>query len=634
MSTQEQIDAARTAIADCQSTIARGVLSGEVELSLASVQESLQRLADIPGEIEAASARKADLDTKTAAYKELDQRVKSRRGDVQPALNKMALFTGQLGRAAWTAHAAGELPDSDLWAPRKAIDSKVQGFKDKMVELDKATGFFAKARAAAEKLALQAQVALTEGDIGKTETAIGRTLIDESREEEVQCEGTAEIIASITEVREEMGAAGAALEAAEAELRDMQAALAEDLGVATVAAASMIESKARESFNAISQLEQEKARLESGIADQVEGDLDPATLPDAHPLKGTLARLAEARATLGEQLDIQTADKELKVTIEHSQDHFNAVDVYTCSLMPSGWGHNEALLLGGFERAPRGMFKKSRDDDDRLRGKWGSHRMDSKIHATIDKLEIRLEKSANGMALSLVFRLTDDSWWFINRQRGAKSLVMLLGMDSSVEGKGSIWDGSRPQANFSGGEKLEFAAIGGSRTVINHEMLWETIYYQLTPDQIRKLANAENTLMYRVLGKSWQDAAWPDARDLAGRAAYFLREHADDMAEMEAQMAAGKQLSTSVEMDDASGDEDASSGDATASQVEKMGATLQGMTDTQGSSESSAPAAPPAASSGGGDTMEKLKKLKELFDMGVLTQEEFDAKKGELLAKL
>jgi hypothetical protein len=32
--------------------------------------------------------------------------------------------------------------------------------------------------------------------------------------------------------------------------------------------------------------------------------------------------------------------------------------------------------------------------------------------------------------------------------------------------------------------------------------------------------------------------------------------------------------------------------------------------------------------------MEKLKKLKELFDMGVLTQEEFDAKKGELLAQL
>lgn len=34
-----------------------------------------------------------------------------------------------------------------------------------------------------------------------------------------------------------------------------------------------------------------------------------------------------------------------------------------------------------------------------------------------------------------------------------------------------------------------------------------------------------------------------------------------------------------------------------------------------------------------GDAMDKLKKLKELLDMGALTQEEFDLKKKELLAK-
>lgn len=34
-----------------------------------------------------------------------------------------------------------------------------------------------------------------------------------------------------------------------------------------------------------------------------------------------------------------------------------------------------------------------------------------------------------------------------------------------------------------------------------------------------------------------------------------------------------------------------------------------------------------------GDAMDKLKKLKELLDMGALTQEEYDAKKKELLAE-
>jgi hypothetical protein len=45
----------------------------------------------------------------------------------------------------------------------------------------------------------------------------------------------------------------------------------------------------------------------------------------------------------------------------------------------------------------------------------------------------------------------------------------------------------------------------------------------------------------------------------------------------------------------------------------------------------------PAAASGGGgqpDVMEQLKKLAELRDLGVLTQEEFDAKKADLLSRL
>ena len=34
------------------------------------------------------------------------------------------------------------------------------------------------------------------------------------------------------------------------------------------------------------------------------------------------------------------------------------------------------------------------------------------------------------------------------------------------------------------------------------------------------------------------------------------------------------------------------------------------------------------------DSLDKIKKLKELLDMGALTQEEFDAKKKELLKEV
>lgn len=48
-----------------------------------------------------------------------------------------------------------------------------------------------------------------------------------------------------------------------------------------------------------------------------------------------------------------------------------------------------------------------------------------------------------------------------------------------------------------------------------------------------------------------------------------------------------------------------------------------------------APAAAPAAASGPAETVsDQLRQLGELRDAGVLTQEEFDAKKAELLARM
>ena len=46
----------------------------------------------------------------------------------------------------------------------------------------------------------------------------------------------------------------------------------------------------------------------------------------------------------------------------------------------------------------------------------------------------------------------------------------------------------------------------------------------------------------------------------------------------------------------------------------------------------SAPA--PAAAAPTEDPMEKLTKLKSMLDMGILTQEEFDAKKADILSKM
>lgn len=46
------------------------------------------------------------------------------------------------------------------------------------------------------------------------------------------------------------------------------------------------------------------------------------------------------------------------------------------------------------------------------------------------------------------------------------------------------------------------------------------------------------------------------------------------------------------------------------------------------------PSAPPATVAATDDPMQLLSKLKQLLDAGLVTQEEFDAKKAEVLARL
>ena len=67
---------------------------------------------------------------------------------------------------------------------------------------------------------------------------------------------------------------------------------------------------------------------------------------------------------------------------------------------------------------------------------------------------------------------------------------------------------------------------------------------------------------------------------------------------------------------------------ATAHVAAQRGAA-QGAAQAEAADEAAAPAAVEEAPS---DMYEDLTKLKELFDAGVLTQEEFDAQKAKLLA--
>lgn len=173
----------------------------------------------------AATAALTEAEAVLAEWDQLTGVIASRRSEAGSASAAILSMAPQLGSAIRAALDQGEAVagTEDLIS----LDGEVQRLKDEHAALNNATGFFAKAKAAAQQLAIKAQLTLAENKRDRAQFAAAKALLDSGAEASVP--GAGAVIEAITGARTRAEEAAAQLAEAEAQRAAATPALAERL---------------------------------------------------------------------------------------------------------------------------------------------------------------------------------------------------------------------------------------------------------------------------------------------------------------------------------------------------------------------------------------------------------------------
>ena len=213
------LEGARGAVA----TLVKQAVEGECAL----LDERLS-LRDNFAEVSAsAAASLAEAQAVRSEWERLSDRVSDQRLASAQATAAVAGMASQLGTAI---RAALDRGDAVAGASELvSADAEVRQLNEQHAALDNVSGFFAKAKAAAQQLAIKAQLALAENKRNRAQTAAATALIE--RGEEASVPGAEAVIEAIASKRSAAAAAADQLAEAEAAREAATPALVERLGI-------------------------------------------------------------------------------------------------------------------------------------------------------------------------------------------------------------------------------------------------------------------------------------------------------------------------------------------------------------------------------------------------------------------
>jgi len=234
--------------------------------SLSAIQERVQ--AASRGECELLDARlslrdnfselsAAEVDSLTKAqavaaeWEQLTGVIQSARGAAKSANAGVQAMAPQLGAAIRDALEGGEaVPQTEDLV---SVRDELRRLSQELGALDNVTGFFAKAKAAAQKLAIKAQLTLAEGKQSRAQNAAASALIHSN--EEASVPGAEAVIAAIAEARARVEEASARLTEAENARTEATPALAGRLGLDAMPAGgpSVVVAQHREAIQRMTQ---------------------------------------------------------------------------------------------------------------------------------------------------------------------------------------------------------------------------------------------------------------------------------------------------------------------------------------------------------------------------------------------
>ncbi|HJN72700.1 MAG TPA: zinc ribbon domain-containing protein [Myxococcota bacterium] len=230
-------------------------------------------------------------------WKEADEAVAAATQRVEDSKRSLVALGTELGVAAVGAWEEGHIEMTTEMQPLAEIKEECSQLRDRYLELNHASGFFAVAKAKAEQLTIQARVSMAEGKLKSGTGDVGRELLENLREESVRCDSTSEVLGRVGAIRHELVDLAEAVEAAIANKEAQVPGWATELGCEELDAASLravvegaqVEKKRLDDQRRIWQ---ETGRLEAVLA------AEEGLPPDNHPVCELLARISEKQEEL------------------------------------------------------------------------------------------------------------------------------------------------------------------------------------------------------------------------------------------------------------------------------------------------------------------------------------------------
>ena len=211
---------------EAKAVITRFIESGEQGLCPA-IDRQLARRNELVAAVDEAEAARDQAKAAKERWGQLVARAQETRKAANLAEAPIKAFATRLGTAAHEAMATGvSVPGTEKLAE---LEAEIDRLKGEHQELDKVTGFFAKAKATAQQLALTAQINIAEGKVKTTRKDVGLALLQAGNEADVP--GSEALVGEIAEARAAAAQALVDADAAEAEREDAKPELMAALGI-------------------------------------------------------------------------------------------------------------------------------------------------------------------------------------------------------------------------------------------------------------------------------------------------------------------------------------------------------------------------------------------------------------------
>lgn len=283
----------------CQSATAI-LLADEPDAFLPeSLQEWRAGFCQLQTAIGAGTERIEELSQAKAELEALDNAVTQKKAELKKLEDELLQFAAPLGKSAFAAVVARDIPEQAVFAERLALDKRLKELRREHERLaaPSGAGFLAKAKAKAQQLLVSGKIMMEEGAIKRLDTAIGEKLLREASEASVECKQAQNVMGQIAKHRQKIEAAQTSVKEAKSARGTRKVQWIEAFALEKIDGAASFDLAIEQGRQQVEQQTSQRAALEGSLPEVL---LAENGLPEDTPLGQLRAELQRLRTRLDE----------------------------------------------------------------------------------------------------------------------------------------------------------------------------------------------------------------------------------------------------------------------------------------------------------------------------------------------